>query len=334
MKYSIILPVYNGGEYVKECIASILAQTYADFNVIVLDNCSTDGTLEYIKSLKDHRIVIYSSNKALTLAQNWARVKDVKKNEFITLIGHDDLLHRHYLQTMNDLIERHPEASLYQTHFNFINAKGEEIRKCLPMSEIQYAHEFLAGHFTQTMDSMGTGYMMRARDYDKLGGVSSDYPNLIFADYALWIDLTLLSYKASSFKEAFSYRVHTSASRATGAQHYQEAFEKYIQLVAERAKQHSSINETVKRYGKGMLVYYCESLSHRLLKTPLTQRNLRVSDFLKKCRYFASLLIPDQAFEPMKIFRIRIAAQLDNYYAGRKLFMTLKKIQKILLFKN
>ena len=64
-KYSIILPVRNGGHYVKICVDSILAQTYTDFNFIVLDNCSTDGTLEWLLSLNDSRIKVIPSQKSL-----------------------------------------------------------------------------------------------------------------------------------------------------------------------------------------------------------------------------------------------------------------------------
>ena len=49
-RYSIILPVYNGGEYFKECVFSILSQTYACFDLHVLDNHSTDGSSEWIKT--------------------------------------------------------------------------------------------------------------------------------------------------------------------------------------------------------------------------------------------------------------------------------------------
>jgi hypothetical protein len=213
-----------------------------------------------------------------------------------------------------------------QTHYKFINAKGDETGKCLPMTEIQYAHEFVAAHFTRTMNSMGTGYMMRSKDYDNIGGISPAYPNLIFADYALWIDLSLLNYKATSLTEAFSYRLHSNTSKLTGAQRYQEAFEKYILFIKDRAQKHLKVNEVVERYGKEMLMYYCESLSHRILKTPLIQRELKVRDFLEKCKHFASFLIPGQSFEPMKQFRIKIASQLDDNAMGRKLFNTYKKI--------
>src|SRR5687768_8107771 len=104
-KYSIVLPVRNGGNYLKECIHSILNQSVNDFNVIILDNCSSDGTSEWISSLESEKIIIYRSDRPLSIEQNWSRIKDVPKNEFMTMIGHDDLLHSDYLQEMDALIK-------------------------------------------------------------------------------------------------------------------------------------------------------------------------------------------------------------------------------------
>ncbi|MES1249586.1 MAG: glycosyltransferase family 2 protein, partial [Chitinophaga rupis] len=182
MKFSIILPVRNGGDYVKECVSSILQQTLEDFNCIVLDNCSTDGTSEWLRSLNDPRIVLVPSERSLTIEENWSRIKNVIRNEFMTMIGHDDLLHPHYLQEMNDLIARHPGATLYQTHYSYIDGSGSLVRHCLPMDEVQQVHEFLACQMARTIDSTGTGYMMRSADYDRVGGMPADFPNLIFAD--------------------------------------------------------------------------------------------------------------------------------------------------------
>ena len=70
-KFSIILPVKNGGEYVKECVNSILSQSLQDFNLIVLDNCSIDGTLEWLRSLEDVRIKIIPSHKLRIREQHY-----------------------------------------------------------------------------------------------------------------------------------------------------------------------------------------------------------------------------------------------------------------------
>jgi glycosyltransferase involved in cell wall biosynthesis len=325
-KYTIILPVKNGGEYVKDCINSILAQTLSDFNLIVLDNCSTDGTLYWIKSIVDERIIIHATFLPLSMEDNWGRIKDIEKNEFMTIIGHDDILHPNYLQVMDELIKKHSHASLYQAHFRYIDSNGDFIRNCLPMAEVQYIHEFLACHFSKTMDSMGTGYMMRSKDYNALGGIPIAYPNLIFADYELWSRLMLNDYKATTVEECFSYRIHNSTSRLTNGMQYQDAFEKYIQFL-NSITYHPKVRMVIDRYGREMLLYYCESLSHRVLKTPWKDRNLTVAQFIDKCKQYANDLIPGQDFDPLSNFRISIARTFDKNIFGRTVFNVLRKLR-------
>lgn len=327
-KFSIILPVRNGGHHVKECVNGILAQTNTDFNLLVLDNNSTDGTLQWISALDDRRIIMHPSSVDLSMVDNWARIKEIEKGEFITLIGHDDILHPHYLSEMEQLIARHPDASLYQTHFSFIDVAGKFIRDCMPMDEIQYGHEFLACQLTRTMDSMGTGYMMRSKDYDRLGGIPTDYPNLIFADYELWVKLSLISYKATSGNICFSYRIHNSVSKSTNGENYKLAFEKYIRFIAALGKENEQVRLVNEKYGHDMLMYFCESLSHRLIKTPEASRKTKVAAFIKSCKDLAAILIPGQPFEPNEKFRIKIASQIDSNFLTRSAFYYFKKLTR------
>jgi glycosyltransferase involved in cell wall biosynthesis len=325
MKFSILLPVKDGGEYVKECVDSILSQTLQDFNLIVLDNCSTDGTLEWLQSQNDARIVIHPSGKQLSIEENWVRIKSIPKNEFITLIGHDDILNKNYLEVMANLIQKHPAASLYQSHYHYIDGGGKILRNCLPMDEVQQAHEFLALYMCNLIESTGTGYMMRSKDYDNFGGINPGYDNLIFADFALWIDLMGLSYKATSFDITFKYRIHNSVSKVTNGEAYQQAFDKFLEFIIEKGSKSEKIKLVSERYGKKFLLYFCEALSHRVLKTPRVQRQVTVRNLIEKYKNYAARLVPGQDFEPGKKFRIKIAKVLDSSAIGRELFLFLKK---------
>jgi glycosyltransferase involved in cell wall biosynthesis len=324
--YSIILPVRNGGHYVKECVQSILQQSLDGFELIVLDNCSTDGTAEWIESLKDRRITIYRADRPLGIEENWARIKDIPKSEFMTMIGHDDVLLPHYLSVMDGLIKKHPTASLYQSHFSYIDAEGRFLRHCLPMDEMQYAHEFLACHCRQIINNMGTGYMMRSSDYDKVGGIPTRYPGLLFADYELWIRLSQLSYKATSQELCFNYRIHQSVSRTTSGIPYQQAFLLYTGFLEEMVKKDANIAHTVRLYGNDLLLYYCESLSHRMMKTDPVKRSLNVSDFINKCREAAGRLGLSDVFTPEKVKRIKWAVQIDSNILTRWSFHTYKRM--------
>lgn len=309
----------------KKCVHSVLSQTLPDFNLLVLDNCSEDDTVQWVEQLRDSRIRIYKASQPLSMEANWARITGIPKNEFMTIIGHDDLLHPEYLATMDGLIKKHLQASLYQAHFKFIDAKGAAIRQCLPMAEVQYADEFLACEMKKTMDSMGTGYMMRSADYDAAGGIGSHYPNLIFADYALWVKLIMISYKATAQQECFSYRLHDSTSKLTNGEQYQQAFGEYMHFLAGLRAGNGQIAEAIEKDGKQMLLYFCESLSHRLLKTDRKLRKTSVAAFIERCRSYAAMLIPEQRFQPLAKPRILAAYLLDNA-VGLTLFSLYKKV--------
>lgn len=324
-RFSIILPVRNGGDYLKACVSSILNQTNRDFNLIVLDNHSTDGSLEWVSSLSDSRIIIHSSATSLTIEENWGRIKDVTKNEFMTMIGHDDILDRFYLEEMDKLIAKYPEATLYQTHFSYIDKDGEITRLCLPMDEIQQAFEFLACQMNSTIDSTGTGYMMRSKHFDELGGMPQNYPNLIFSDYHLWISLASKGFKATSQKECFQYREHLSVSRITNGEQYERAFGEYVKFMT-GLKQRSEFDTVINRYGLKMLMHFCESLCHRVLKTPKNNRRIKVRDVVQNFNSYAKILIPGQSFMPLKKPGIRYAIFLDQSRVTRNAFNIVNRV--------
>ena len=65
MKVSVLMPAYNASLYIKEAIESVLSQTFTDFELIIVDDCSTDDTWNVIKSFKDKRIRAYRNKKNL-----------------------------------------------------------------------------------------------------------------------------------------------------------------------------------------------------------------------------------------------------------------------------
>jgi glycosyltransferase involved in cell wall biosynthesis len=325
-KFSIILPVRNGGEYLKECVNSILAQLYGDFDLLILDNCSSDGTGEWLASLNDERIKIFPAEEPLSIEENWARVKTIPKREFMTLIGHDDLLDQDYLMIMDKLITRHPSASLYQAHFRYIGPSGNLIRRSKPMDEVQSAYEFLASFLSNIIDTMGTGFMMRSADYDALGGIPP-YPNLLFADFELWINLTAKSYKATAVDECFAFRLHQSMTTTSADIKFQKAFGLFMNFLIQLKTKDILFQKAVERYAQDFILFYCKGLSHRLLRTPKKKRGgLSVDSFVRECKQYADQLVPGNSFNPYEQGNIRLAKQIDSNPLSRRLFLLFKKI--------
>jgi glycosyltransferase involved in cell wall biosynthesis len=327
-RYSIILPVKNGGSYLKECVNSILSQSFGGFNLHVLDNNSDDGSLQWVKSLKDDRIKLYSSEVPLTMEENWGSIVSIPKNEFMTMIGHDDILDREYLSVINKLILKHPGASLYQTHFKYIDVTGSTIRHCKPMDEVQSASEFLASFLASTIDAMGTGFMMRSSDYNAYGGIPF-YPNLLFADFELWIRLAAKSYKATATEECFCFRLHQSATTKSPDVKFHLAFDQFIKFLMELKRENADFDRTIEKYSLDFITFYCKSLSHRLLRTANNKRNgLTVSSFLKSCKEYADMLAPQNNFHPCDTYSVKLARQIDSNFFTRSLFLLFKKIKR------
>jgi glycosyltransferase involved in cell wall biosynthesis len=291
----------------------------------VLDNCSTDGTLEWLHSLSDARIILIESQKSLDIEESWRRITAIPKNKFITLIGHDDLLHPHYLEEMDRLIAAYPDASLYQAHFNLIDQHGIQIRKCKLMAEKEDAASFLLQVLRNRFDVYGTGFMLRSESYDAVGGIP-DYPNLLFADFELWMKMTLKSYKATTLRECFSYRIHQSTTKVSSNKKMQEAFRRFVNFMVS-LKSDTQLNHVIENESLPFLATYCKALSHRLLRTPLQEREaLSVKKIIIDFRDYAELLAPGKAFQPNANPSVKLAMLIDSNLFTRKLFLLFKRV--------
>ena len=97
---SIIMPSYNTGKFIKETINSVLNQTYNNWELIIVDDCSTDDTEEIVNAIKDNRIKFLknSTNSGAAISRNKA-IKEAKKSipKDISLIGYDDLIYSQLL---------------------------------------------------------------------------------------------------------------------------------------------------------------------------------------------------------------------------------------------
>ena len=112
MKFTVAIPAYKG-KFLKECIESVLAQSYKDFELIVVDDASPDNLAEIAGSFDDPRLS-YHRNKtncgAVDVVDNWNKCLAMAKGEYICLMGDDDTMADDYLMEMHRLTLKYPEA--------------------------------------------------------------------------------------------------------------------------------------------------------------------------------------------------------------------------------
>ena len=88
---SVILPTYNGELFIADTLQSVLDQTYKNLEIIIVDDCSTDKTIEIIKSFNDNRIKLYVNEKNLGIGENTNKALSLANGEFIMMQDHDDI---------------------------------------------------------------------------------------------------------------------------------------------------------------------------------------------------------------------------------------------------
>jgi glycosyltransferase involved in cell wall biosynthesis len=125
-KVSVILPVYNGEKYLREAIDSILAQTFSDFELLLLNDGSTDASESIIQSYADDRIVYIKNEKNCGLIYTLNKGIDLAKGEYIARMDADDIAFAKRLEKQLAFLEK-ANALLLFTRVNLIDAGGNSL---------------------------------------------------------------------------------------------------------------------------------------------------------------------------------------------------------------
>jgi len=133
-KVSVIIPVYNASRFIGETIKSVLSQTYKDFEIIVVDDGSTDNSADIVKSFGDKKIIlIKQKNRGVSAARNTGIKASTGK--FIALLDHDDLWLPEKLEKQIPLLEKNPDVALVYSDVCYIDARGNPVSWMLKQFE-------------------------------------------------------------------------------------------------------------------------------------------------------------------------------------------------------
>lgn len=128
-RVSIGLPVFNGENYLREALDSILSQTYTDFELIIIDNASTDQTQQICQkySAKDNRIRYYRNKQNIGAMKNFNNVFRLSSGEYFKWIAHDDVYSPTFLAECVDVLDRNPSVVVAHSKTACINKNSKVI---------------------------------------------------------------------------------------------------------------------------------------------------------------------------------------------------------------
>lgn len=122
--FSIVIPLFNKENYIQETLKSIFNQSFIDFEVIVVNDCSTDSSLEKVTEFKNPnlRIIQHDKNKGLSAARNTG-IKNALGN-YIVFLDADDLWKTNFLEAIHHLTTSFKEAHIFGTNFEMVYKNG------------------------------------------------------------------------------------------------------------------------------------------------------------------------------------------------------------------
>lgn len=186
-KISVLMSVYDGERYLREAVESILNQTFTDFEFMIVDDGSTDGTWAILQSYNDPRIVLLRNEENTGLTRSLNMGLAVARGEYIARQDADDVSLPERLEKQVRFLDKHPEIVLVSSDVEFIDSEGRSLgrsqRACDPNLVAWYLlfYNHVAGH---------SQVMFRHKPVMDLGGYSE--ARRYSQDYELWLRLVKL----------------------------------------------------------------------------------------------------------------------------------------------
>lgn len=198
---SIVLPTYNGEKYIRESIYSIIAQTYKDWELIVIDDCSTDNTNKIVKSYCeiDSRIKLYKNENNLRLPRSLNKGFSLSKGDYLTWTSDDNIYKPNALEDLlNNIVKL--KVDFVFSAMDYIDESGKVTHSSKKPEDLSMIY---------ATNIVGACFLYTRNVYKKIG----DYnPNLfMIEDYDYWIRIYKEYKTAYIDKSLYLYRQHSGS---------------------------------------------------------------------------------------------------------------------------
>ena len=228
MRFSVIIPLYNKAAYVEKTIASVLAQTFTDYELIIVDDGSTDGgggiAARILKEAYPQRLpegegscipageapipfpLGEGRGEAFLLRQPNAGVSTARNNgvaashgDFLCFLDADDWWEPTFLEEMDNLIKEYPEAGIYGTNYYYVKSGRRQVRLDIPTGYINYCKVY-ADAMQMPLTSISVAVPRTV--FDEMGGFKSFLK--LGEDFDVWIQIALMR-KVAFLNEPLAY---------------------------------------------------------------------------------------------------------------------------------
>lgn len=298
MKFSVIIPLYNKAPYVVKAIESVLNQTYEDFDLVVVDDGSSDDSLSVARSVLEKCEIQYQLIHQGNLGVSTARNNGVAASygKYLCFLDADDWWEPSFLERMSDLIRDYPDAGIYGTNYYYVKNGRQSV--CVTTAETGYIN-YCRVYAERLEMPLWTGAICVPRAvFDEFGGFRSHLK--LGEDFDLWIRIAL-KYKVAFLNEPHSYYFQDSdaAWRLVGKLHDPHTHMLWnLAYLSQEEKTNQDFKRLIDRLRTySLLPYYLSKEYHDLARSELdkvdwskqpksVQALYKQPVFVLKCRRF------------------------------------------------
>jgi len=254
---SVITPVYNGDKTIRAAIQSVLNQTFSDFELIVINDGSTDSTLEVATSIKDQRLRVFSCPRAgVAVSRNMGIAK--ASGEYVTFLDADDMWTSDKLEAQLKALQDNPGAAVAYSWTDYIDEAGKFLRHGVHVSAAGYVFpKLLLNNFIEN----GSNVLIRKDVLREVGLFDESLPAA-----QDWDLLLRLAYKYNFVAVPVSQILYRVSSRSISTNVF--IVEKGYLLATSRAFEKAP--ESLRRLKKQSNANIYRHLVWRALELPLT----------------------------------------------------------------
>ncbi|HEY9675148.1 MAG TPA: glycosyltransferase family A protein [Waterburya sp.] len=249
-KISVVIPAYNAERTIKETIESVQKQTFSDFELIIINDGSTDRTLEILQSIEDSRLKILSYlNGGLSVARN--RGISQATGEFIAFLDADDFWKSDKLERQLAVLEQHPDAGVAYSWTYFMN----EREKCLFLgSRLSYEGNVYADLLLKNFLANGSNPLIRRQAIESVGEFDPTLSH--FADWDYWLRLA----RNWPFVVVSDYQIFYRQSSSTMSSKVEGIKEEGLFMIEKAFQSAPEEFRSLKNRSLCMLFQYCTEL--------------------------------------------------------------------------
>lgn len=202
-RVSILMPVYNVAPFLREAMDSILTQTFQDFELIVLDDCSPDNSAEILDTYTDERIVRYRGEKNMGLSNVLNVGMAMARGEFIARMDSDDISTPERLATQLAYLDAHPEVDLCSCGMELFGAKQETWVRETDVEDVKITALFYS-------PILHASSMWRRASFERVG-LRFLQEMVPAEDYDMWTRAMAAGLRLVNIPEVmYQYRIHPS----------------------------------------------------------------------------------------------------------------------------